>query len=76
MMNECEGAKEEGISFILACSHQPSYGLLGKSRDISASVYFAGSPSSLIPNTSIIILDQQTNLTMLIILRLIEKWVV
>ena len=59
-MNGCEGAKEEGISFILACSHQPSYGLLGKSRDISASVYFAGSPSSLIPNTSIIILDQQT----------------
>jgi HD-GYP domain-containing protein (c-di-GMP phosphodiesterase class II) len=51
--------ENNGVSFALACSHQPSYDLLSQNDDIPANVYFADSPDSVVPNTSIIILDQQ-----------------
>lgn len=52
-------AENDGVSFALACSHQPSYNLLSQNDDIPANVYFSGTPDSIVPNTSIIILDQQ-----------------
>ena len=52
-------AENDGVSFALACSHQPSYNLLSQDDDIPANVYFSGTPDSIVPNTSIIILDQQ-----------------
>lgn len=52
-------AETDDVGFALACSHQPSFDLLGQNADIPANVYFADSPDSVAPNTSIIILDQQ-----------------
>lgn len=52
-------AETDDVGFALACSHQPSFDLLGQNADIPANVYFADSPDSVAPNTSIVILDQQ-----------------
>ena len=52
-------AESDDVGFALACSHQLSFDLLGQHADIPANIYFAGSPDSVVPNTSIIILDQQ-----------------
>lgn len=50
---------EAGKQFMIACSHQPSFHLLSRDNRLNVDICFITSPSDLLADISIIILDQK-----------------